>query len=235
MRILLSYIAVSGGPLTHDYCSRFVGSYLTFPPGVEHETIVVCQGGPLPLETSLLFESLPCRFFPHENDSSWDIGAYIDIAHKLQPDMLVCCGETISFHRSGWLTRYLEAWNKYGEGMYGTFSSNLVRPHLNTTGFAVAPRFLMGSPRPRGRLERYNFEHGTGAMWRRIESLNFPVKCVTWDGEWGSRDWRYPDNILWKGDQSNLLMRCSHTDRYDAADEETKRAWEKGANGGFRI
>lgn len=235
LKIVLSYIAVSGGALTSDYCARFVGSYLACPPGVEHETVVVCQGGPLPTETALMFDALPCKFFPRPNDSGWDISAFQDVAARFPCDMLVCCGETCHSHREGWLSRYLEVWNQLGAGMYGTFSSNLVRPHLNTTGFCIAPKFLMGAPRPRNRLERYSFEHGDNALWKKVESFKYPVRCVTWDGAWDSQHWRYPENILWKGDQSNLLLFCSHTDRYFAADEETKRGWEKGANGGLRI
>lgn len=221
--------------MTHDYCSRFVGSYLACPPGAEHETIVVCQNGPLPMETSLLFDAMPCRFFPRQNDPGYDLTAYMEVAEKFPCDLLVCCGETIHFHKPDWLKRYVDTWSKYGPGMYGTFSSNLVRPHLNTTGFAVAPKFLKGSPKPTNRLERYAFEHGEKALWKRVESFNSPVRCVTWDGDWTPHQWRQPENILWKGDQSNLLMFCSHTDRYFNADEATKRGWEKGANGGFRI
>ncbi len=235
MKILLAYVAVAGGNLTADYCARFVGSYLTCPPEVEHETVVCCNGGPLDLETAMMFQPMPVKFFPRQNDDSWDIGAYQDVATKFKCDMLVCCGETIFFHKPGWLQRYVDAWDKLGPGMYGTFSSNLVRPHLNTTGFAVDPKFLLGYPRPRNRKERYDMEHGTNSLWQRIESLRFPVRCVTWDGIWDSKRWRQPDNILWKGDQSNLLMYCSHTDRYFGADEETRKGWERNANGGLRI
>lgn len=175
------------------------------------------------------------KFWPHPNDDGWDMSAYQDAASKFPCDMMVCAGETIHFHKPGWLRRYVDAWEKFGPGMYGTFSSNLVRPHLNTTGFAIDPKLLLGYPRPRNKVDRYGMEHGQNSLWKRIEALKFPVRCVTWDGFWDSNHWRNGENILWKGDQSNLLMFCSHTTRYFEADAETRKVWEKNANGGARI
>jgi len=231
MRIILAYIAVTGGPNTYEYCSRFVGSYLACKPGVEHETVVCCNGGPLPMETAMLFQTLPSvRFLPRKNDPGFDITAYQDVAFRFKCDILMCAGETIYFHREGWLKRYVEAWKRYGPGMYGTFSSNLVRPHLNTTGFCVAPTFLRGSPRPQSRQERYDFEHGKNAFWTKVSTLGGATRLVTFDGCYDVPQWRYPQNIMWRGDQSNCLMLCSHTDRYAEADEATKLKWSKGSD-----
>lgn len=231
LNILLAYVAVTGGPITHDLCARFVGSYLAYPPEVEHGIVVVCNGGPLPTETAMLFQSLPCQFFPRANDPGYDISAYMDVALKFPCDMLMAAGETIYFHKPGWLRRYVEEWNKYGPGMYGTFTSKLVRPHLNTTGFCVDPKFLRGSHRPQNRKERYEFEHGENAMWRRIQAMGRPTRLVTFDGCYDVPQWRHPPNVLWRGDQSNCLMFCSHCDRYFASDDDTKVRWSRGADG----
>lgn len=234
MRIILAYVCVVNGPITHDYAARFVGSYLANPPGVVHDTIVACNGGALPCETGLLFQSLSAKFYPRKNDPGYDLSAFQDVAKLFPCDLLVCCGESVYFHRADWLRRYVEVWNKYGPGMYGTFSSNLVRPHLNTTGFCVAPKFLIGSDRCQSREDRYEFEHGEKSLWRRVYGLGFPVRMVTWDGDYEPTQWRNPNNIMWRGDQSACLMRCQHTDRWDAASEETKAAWARNADKPFK-
>lgn len=231
MRILVSYIAVSAGPKTADYCARFVATYLEYPPEVPHETIVVCNGGPLPRDVALQFDPLRCSFLPRVNDLGWDISAYQHVAHNFDCDMLVCFGESVYFHRPGWLKKLVEAWDRFGPGMYGLFSSNLVRTHLNTTAFVTAPRPLRIYPTPKNRVERYDFEHGTHAFWRYVRSNEMAVKLVTWDGVWNPDQWRLPGNILWRGTQDNCLAFCSHTDHYFAANPERRKRWEQWVDG----
>lgn len=228
--ILLAYIALSGGPLTHDLCSRFVGSYLANPPGVDCHLIVVCNNGPLPLETELLFLPLNASFLIRENDPSFDIGGYMDVAKQFKGEFLFCCGESVYFHKPGWLAKIAEVWQQCGPGMYGPFASNLVRPHLNTTCFACSPQALLSYPKPTNRKERYELEHGENALWRRLHRQGKPVRLVTWNGAWKPEHWRLPKNGLWNGDQSNCLVWANHTDRYRAAKPDTKMKWAAWAD-----
>lgn len=230
MRILLAYIAVTNGRLTLDFASRFIGTYSLSPPGIEHSTVVVCNGGPLPFHIGILFDSLKPKFFCRPNDGGWDISGFQDVANQFPCDMLVCLGESIYFHRPGWLRRMADAWEKHGPGMYGFFSSNLVRPHLNTTGFVVEPTLLPLYPRPHNQRERYDFEHGSHSFWRVVQGMGKPTKLVTWDGEWGPLNWREPNNILWKGNQTNLMAFCTHTDRFNAASNTVKAQWTRWAD-----
>ncbi len=234
VRIVLAYIVVTGGPLTHEYAARFVGSYLTFPPGVEHETVIACNGGPPTHDTGMLFAPLNAKFLPRINDLGFDITGYMDVAQRFPCDLLLACGETIHFHREGWLAKYVEAASRHGPGMYGTFTSFLVRPHLNTTGFCVTPKFLLDYPRPQSRQDRYAFEHGHHSLWRTIAAHGYATKLVTFDGVYGPEQWRTPPNILWRGDQSNCLMLCSHTDRWFEQDEKKRSDWSKGADGVYK-
>lgn len=194
--------------------------------------VAVCNGGPPPLEIGIMLSPLTPQFFPRENDDGWDIHGYQDAARKFPCDIIVALGESVYFNKPNWLVPMVEAWKKYGPGMFGFFSSFLVRPHLNTTAFCVDPKFLMGWPQVTNHHDRYTFEHGKYAFWNRMAQFHKPVKFVTWDGAWDQPQWRYPDNILWRGDQSNLLLRCNHTDRYDAAPEHTKKQWSYSADHG---
>ena len=67
-------------------------------------------------------------------------------------------------------------------------------------------------------------------MWRRVAAMGLPVRLVTWDGEWRPEEWRQPENILWKGDQTNCLMWCNHVDRYFEAAPDTRWKWERATN-----
>ncbi len=234
VRIVLAYICVTEGILTEDFSARFVGSYLACSPEVEHKTVIVCNGGPLRRELSLLFNPLAPAFLPRVNDDSWDIGGFMDVATKVPCDMIVAMGESCYFHRAGWLRKIAEAWEKYGPGMYGFWASHLVRTHLNTVAFCCAPSDLLAYPRPRNRKERYEFEHGEHSFWRHVRSRGHPTKLVTWNGCYDPPHWRMPPNCLWRGDQSNCLAYCNHTDRWFAADQRTREKWSKAADAPFR-
>lgn len=233
MKIAVCYIAVANGPITDDYASRFVTTFHEYPPGTECDVIVVCNGGIVSTSTAVLFSSIDARLFARSNED-WDIGGYVDAARRAVSDydMMLCCGESVYFHREGWLSRIEEAWMKYGEGMYGPFASNLVRAHLNTTAFATSPRLLRDSPL--STEDRYEWEHGKNAFWRWVASRRKPVRLVTWNGEWEPRSWRSPQDILWRGSQANCLMWCNHTERYASAPMKLKLRWSNGADQPFK-
>lgn len=237
MKIAICYIAVANGPLTADYCSRFVQSYQANPAGAPHYLFVVCNGGPLPLSHGLIFAPIKPLFYPRKNDGGWDISAYIEMAHGAcrDADMIVCLGESVYFHRPGWLRRLVEAWEKYGPGMYGCFGTNVIRAHLQTTMFCCPPILLQAYPeKVATRHARYEFEHGERSLWRRAAEKGFPVRLVTWDGEWQPRHFRMPQDILWRGDQSNLLMFCNHSDDFQKADQARKQKWARSADRPYR-
>jgi hypothetical protein len=149
--------------------------------------------------------------------------------------MMLCFGESVHFHRAGWLKRFVEAWEKHGPGMYGAFASNVVRAHINTTGFCCSPALLRQSPfRPHDKKTRYAWEHGRNAFWRFVQARGFAVRLVTWDGDWHPRAWRTPPNILWKGNQSNCLIRCNHCERWEQARPDIKGKWSRWADAPFQ-
>lgn len=236
MKIVICYIAVTHGRITDEYCARFVTTYREYPPGVGHDLMVICNGGPLPTHTSLLFTGINAKMYPRSNDG-WDVGAYIEAAKGpcADYDIMVCLGESVYFHRAGWLLQFERAWKKHGPGMYGPFSSNNVRAHLGTTAFCCHPSLLKNYPRRvQERVDRYEFEHGETALWRRAQRFGMPVKLVTWDGEWEPRLWRFPPNILYRGDQSNLLMFCNHSDGFANATPQRRVSWARRCDGAFR-
>jgi hypothetical protein len=230
-KIQIVYICVTHGAGSGGMAGHFVSTYRQFPAGAEHTVTVICNGGELSPVVQKIFDGTGFAFFPRSNDG-FDIGGYLDFARrtKTDADLLLCLGESVYFHRAGWLARIVEAFNQFGPGMYGCFSSYLSRAHMNTTAFAVSPGFLRQYPNVLSREDRYGFEHGQFALWRRIAAAGYPTKFVTWSGFWDPNDWRKPPNILWTGNQSDLLVFSNHTDRWFAAPPATKLNWEQGAN-----
>lgn len=202
---------------------RFVESYQKHPPEFPHSTVIVVNGGNVTLQAKKLFSPLNPSYLLHDN-SGWDIGAFLAAAPHLSSEAVLCLGANTHFRQSGWLKRYIEIWQKLGPGMYGTLASNEIRPHLCTTGFLTTPALLHSYPhKVLSKEERYEFEWGKGAFWRRVARAGLPVKMVTWDGVYGMDELRKPPNIFRRGDQSNCMVYFTHTDLYDAADDETKK------------
>lgn len=204
--ITLCYIHVPGDAVHNAMEDRFVQSYKDNPPGVDHDTIVLCQGAEPRESDKARYLGFPrLRFIPRDQ-TGMDIGAYVDAAHFVETDAMICCGGSTTVRRPGWLARMQEAWDKHGPGMYGSLSSYQVRPHFNTTGFCLTPKMILSYPHPMITTpDRYEFEHGEGALWWRLHQQGIPCKLVTWCGEYDWPEWRKPDNISCRGDQSNCL------------------------------
>lgn len=236
MKISVAYIAVTHGPITHEYCSRFAATYHEYPPGYDHELIVVCNGGPLQNKIGLTLSGINPRYYIRKNDQGFDISAYIELANGIcrDSDMLVCLGESVFFHRGLWLKRFVYAWETYGAGMYGPFSSNLLRPHLNTSAFCCHPMLIREYPfKVSDHNSRYEFEHGQHSFWKYVQKRAMPVRLVTWDGEYPPNEWRSPPDILWRGSQRNCLMFCNHTERWASSGLRIKQQWSRGADSRF--
>lgn len=237
MKCLILYIAVANGERTSHYCTRFVATWHEFPPLSDCDLLVACNGGPLPTELRIMFASLNAKFWPRANDGGKDISTYIEAAKTVAKDydMILCLGESVHFFREGWLKRLVEARARWGEGMYGIYGSHVVRAHFQTTAFFVTPRLLAEYPLPvTDKQSRYAFEHGERSLWRRLHARGQAVKLATWDGCYDPKFWRTPANVLWKGDQSNCLMHCNHTERFANANETRKRSWQMSADRMFK-
>lgn len=233
-RVIVAYICVTHGNLIDTYAARFAATYRQFQSGYPHDLIVICNGGPLAPHRAAHFTGFPFRFHPRPNDSGWDISAYQDAAGSYKSDFIVCLGESVYFNQPDWLGRMVDARLNYGEGMYGFMATHAVRAHLNTTAFACDTRYLVKYPPVQDHGSRYEFEHGKTALWRRIAAGGGAAIFVTREGCYEPGRWREETNILNSGDQSSLLLRCNHTDRFEAANPESKRLWSLAANIAYR-
>jgi hypothetical protein len=222
-KITVVYVIGSDTPEYNALAARFASSYVACPPGLPHDTIIACNSIALNNVARKLWRCYPsCSLERHDN-SGWDIGAFIAVSKKLTSDLVVYFGSKSHFKRAGWLIRMVEAWKKYGPGFYGATSSYEVSPHINTSGFWCSPDLMRQYPvKVNSREDRYRYEHGPLACWRLAVRLGLPAKLVTWEGEYDWPQWREPDNIFRRGDQSNCLAYFEHTRRFDEEGPEMR-------------
>lgn len=239
LRVVVAYICVTDGNLTDAYSPRFVRTYQENPSGYPHDLYIICNGGPLPPRKKSFFDALDCEFFERPNDEGKDLSGYQDLAERLviknEADFLVCFGESIYFHRTGWLERLVAARLAHGPGMYGCFSSHMVRAHLNTTGFGIDPKLITKYPKVRTNAERYNCEHGQNCMWKRLVAGKNTAALVTFQGVYFQGEWRRGDGIMHRDKQENCLAWCNHTSKFEQGDPPTRQLWSSQSDSPYRI
>ena len=244
LRVLVVYIAVSRGQNLSTYAPRFIKTFLENPPGFPCDIVLACNGGQLPYPMQIAFEEFAKRFqwgtfsiLNRPNDQGFDISAFQEVAETVGKnyDFMVCLGESCYFFKPGWLEQWASARIQLGSGMYGVFSTNVIRTHLHTTAFGCDPKFLRSYPPVTNHGERYEFEHGSGCLWHRLTAMGGRPWLVTWDGVWEPQEWRVPQNIIWRDDQSNCLLFCNHTDRHRDANPLDKFTWSRNADNPFKL
>lgn len=199
------------GEKYHRYAKRFVETYLKFPPGRDHETFVMLNGGSLNHEAARLFEVFPrCTFIQHDN-SGYDLGAFQKACRKCSSDMIVFFGASTWLNVEGWLERMAEAFVKHGHGLYGAMGNRgdaryHVFPHIRTTAFWMHPSLLNVYPRAiRRAAERYAFEHGQDCFTNWVTRRGLRAWVVTRAGEYEWENWDDDPKGYQRGDQSNML------------------------------
>jgi hypothetical protein len=195
MNICIVYIypvAIHGAQHA-TYAERFVKSYRQHPPGLEHSTVVISNGGgPSSLAVRQCSWLQNAKFLQHD-DSGMDIGGYQLAARTAPCDMMVCLGGASYFRGPNWLKRMVEVFEAYGEGLYGCTGNQgdnrvtangieRVWPHIRTTGFWCSPKLINSHPfKVFNNSQRYPYEHGQNSLtnWAIINEK--PVLVVGWN------------------------------------------------------
>lgn len=250
MKIEIQYLHVVGksSPEAKDpsyyepFHKRFYETYERFNAGVDHDLHVVFCGngadwnGAPPVCLSLFAKNnvLP-RFY---NGPGWDIGAHQAVALESKADLVLCLATPVYFKENDWLTPIVDAWQRYGDGLYGPMASYENMPHIRTSAYAFSPDMLRKYPwKINSREECFHFESGfdsNGKLYQNGEKsfTNWmikqakPVLMVTRNGCYTRENWRGPANIFRRGDQSNCLVWDRHCDIYEAANQEGKQRLE---------
>lgn len=230
MKITLVTIRVPWNPNYDGVVKRWIDTYRQFKPAIEHELVVVdSDSAGEPGE----FADHASRFLVYTG-GGWDCGTWLWAGRTLQTDMLVCCNSSTYFWKHGWLERFVEEFQRYGRGLYGPMTSLAYHPHIRTPCMVFHPEIAIKYPgKVTNRDETYVFEclggNGNFTLWSK--KSGYPVKMVTWDGCYDMSDWRKPDNVFWKGDQSNVLVKDRHANRYDTGKQIDREKLKREADG----
>ena len=136
----------------HDILAqRFVLNYISTYPRIQHDLIVVCNGGEETPSMKRILGRLKYKTIVHD-DTGWDIGAYQFAAREIPCDLMIFMGGSSLISRKGWIERIINAHRKHGDTLYGSMQNNgdlnrKVWPHIRTTGFWMNPKLLNKYPK----------------------------------------------------------------------------------------
>ena len=203
----ISVVYVYPGERYQDYAARFLSSYNTNQTGVDHDSIVICNGFKPNTETECMFACMRnLRLMEHDN-SGWDIGAFQMAARSVPSDLMLFFGASAWIKRPSWLERVIQAQSRHGNCLCGAMGSLGVRPHIRTTGFWLNPAVMNEYPhRVTVPEQRYPFEHGPECLTSWALARGLQVLMVTWIGEYSWPQWDTIPNGFHRGDQSALLF-----------------------------
>jgi hypothetical protein len=211
---------------------RFAESYAVHTAGYAHDFYICSSGGALSSASKEAFESVKYNSFVYTG-GGWDIGAYQYCAKfLLNYDLVVCFNSQAHISSHNWLRYFVEAFETYGVGVYGTSSSFEVAPHIRTSCIAFSPRLIGQYPlKVRCRYDACVFEHSPKnfSLWALNKGLF--VGVVSGSGITpllGSRD---GSNIFRRGSQEDLLIKDRHTIIYDKAGPSEREYLGKLADG----
>jgi hypothetical protein len=215
-KLCLVYIyAMGGAGVYRDKALQFVESYVRNPPGLQHETLIVCNGVSANADTQKVFEPLGSYQFLDRDDAGWDIGGYQAASRALPADLMIFCGGHTYFRKPGWLARLYEVFAKTGPGLYGATGNQgdlrvNVHPHVRTTGFWCPPWLMRKYPHEvtqrGGGGQRYEFEHGEKCLSNFARSLGLPRLIVGWNDVKPLEDCNAMAGGFHNGDQHNVLI-----------------------------
>lgn len=194
------------------FTKRFIRTYkqhCTRPDLKLH--VVRCGEGEISEKENLMFRDMNAIFHRYTGPG-WDWGAFQSIANELDCDMVFWMSTPVYFWTVGWIDRMIEVINHYGDGLFGPMASYECQPHIRTGCAAWSPKSLREF-----KLEIKNHGNASQAeltFAKHIQDLGKPVKMVTWEDCYDQPDWRKPDNIFRRGDQSNCMVWDRHTDIY---------------------
>ena len=215
-RVTICYVYPLDGqqgfaPKAHE----FVQSYLRFPPGAEHDTVVVCNGASASDSSKHLFDPLPSVSFLDHDNSGWDIGGFQAAARRSSADLMVFFGAHTYFRRAGWLARMQSVADELGDTLYGATGNQgdlrfNVHPHVRTTAFWCSPALFnryphrIGQPGTGG--QRYESEHGRTCLTNWVKSLGRQPWIVGFDSILPVEQCDSMPEGFHKGNQSNVLV-----------------------------
>lgn len=213
MKVAVVYIYPMTGEPHHDaYAVRFLATYNKFKTDVEHQFVVVCNGGSPNNEVRSMFGCCQNLTLLEHDDSGWDNGGHQLAASRIPADLMLFLGGTAYIRGAGWLNRVVDSFKKHGDGIYGAMGNMgvpqySVSAHIRTTGYWLPPKLMNEYPvRVTTKEGRYPFEHGPNCITQWVRSKGLKTMVVTWFGEYPFPEWGSIPNGFQSGNQSSLIF-----------------------------
>jgi hypothetical protein len=216
MKVVVVYIYPLDGEGEHGVkAARFLDSYRRNPPGMAHDTVIVCNGGKADDKTGQRFSFLPNVQLIEYDDRGKDIGGYLVAAKTVEADLMIFFGGNTWFSRPDWMVPVMRSYFRKGDTLYGATAhpgeGNHIHPHIRTTGFWMRPKLLTEyCPTIIGNELRYEFEHGQTCMTNWFKNHGMTPWVVSWTGEHHLHQCMDIPNGYRCGDGSNVLFGCNH-------------------------
>lgn len=206
---------------------RWLETYKKFKPIIPHEVVIVnCNPG----EYDSMFDEVATRYIDYHGHG-WDCGTYQHAAEAIEADLIICFNAFTYFWQEDWLTPFVNAARDNGPGIYGPTGSYENTPHLRTPCIGFHPGVMREYPHLSNSRETcILFESGPDNFTMWSNKAGYPTLMVTRDKAYPMNEWRTPNNVFRRGDQSNCLIKDRHTDLYDKASPEEKVAWANAAD-----
>jgi len=212
MQIVVVYVFPLGvAGKYHDMAVRFLDTYHQHPPGMTHDTVIVCNGAPLTDEIRWMFDALPGIIYLEHDNSGFDVGAYQRAAREIPCDLMVFFGGSTYLRGPNWLQRMVGAYQAHGDAQYGTMGNvgqrhANVSPHIRTTAFWMPPHLMNSYPTVITKPEqRYGFEHGRNCFTSWVSTQGLKSWVVNWSREYEWPNWNDSPNGFHRGNQSDLI------------------------------
>lgn len=172
-----------------------MNSYTQHPPGgTNHELHVIINGDEPRKQDERTFSPLDPVFHQHDNFGK-DIGAFQFAARTIPADLMIFLGSPVHFRRAGWLDVMVNAYERNGPGIYGSYAFHQPALHIRTTNFWMPPDLLNGYPHVVGNEHRYMFEHGgKDSITEWTIGVGFNAWMVTWRGIFPPKQWTHVHN-----------------------------------------
>lgn len=224
MKVTVIFVRVVTKPEYHHGSQRWLDSYLNFAPNCPHEVIVINRYADSP---DAMFDGIATRYLRYDG-GGWDCGAWQFAGRNIDTDLLVCFNSSTYVTGDGWLKRFVDAVEANGDGLYGPLASYEIQPHIRTPCMIFQPHVVNSYPyEVNSRDDTYRFEvfgfppkNINFTQWVRDRGMR--TMLVTWDGVYDLPDWRKPENVFRKGDQSNLVTWDRHCEAYSISDARGK-------------
>ena len=226
---------IPGAPAPENYKSaveRFADTYRKFPADVDHRLYLINSNDGLTSEIASYFGGIDYDVIGYPG-SGWDIGAHFFASFTMHPDDWIMCFSTSAhFRRRGWLKAFVDAREKYGDGLFGsTTSFQGDRPHVRSTGFFIRCERLHRYPHGcNSRDECIAFESGVDSLTQWCIRQGYGAWLVSPVAVVPLAESRKLDNIFRRGDQSNIWTFDRNTDLFESATPERRERLSRGAD-----